>query len=202
MSSNQKMPDQQIISLFNQTFYQAYNTQLIGGGEEPEYIPADKYVTYHRIIYRQDYIASALHEIAHWCIAGERRRQQHDYGYWYIPDGRNEQEQTQFEWVESKSQALEWIFSKASKRQFIISVDNLDNAQSTSNGPSLNFKRNIVEHAQGYCQGALNTRASIWSRALYCNCGDNDCGDNNSGDSDPELLNYLDITHYSLEALR
>jgi elongation factor P hydroxylase len=202
MSQHQEMPDQQIITLFNKTFYKGFNTQLIGGGKEPEYIPADKHVTYHRIIYRQDYIASALHEIAHWCIAGVRRRQQHDYGYWYIPDGRNVQEQAEFEWVESKSQALEWIFSKASKRQFTISVDNLDNAQSTSNGPSLNFKQNIVECALHYCQGGLNTRASMWSRALFSRYSDIDCGDNNSGDNDPELLNYLDITHYYLEALR
>lgn len=197
MSSNQKMPDKQIVALFNQTFRQTYNTALIGGGEEPEYIPADKYVTYHRIIYTQDYIASALHEIAHWCIAGRVRRQQLDYGYWYIPDGRSEEEQTQFEWVESKSQALEWIFSNASKRQFIISIDNLDNTQSRCNAPSINFKRNIIEHAQRYCQGALNARASIWSQALYRQYGGNNGSDNND-----ELLNYLDVAHYSLEALR
>jgi elongation factor P hydroxylase len=185
------MQDKQIAILFNKTFQQTYNTQLISGGDEPEYIPADNRVNHHRIIYKQDYIASALHEIAHWCIAGECRRQQRDYGYWYVPDGRNEQEQAEFEWVESKSQALEWVFSLACKRQFVISVDNLDNTQSRFDGPSLNFKQNIVNQAKRYCQGALNARASIWCHAL----------NNKHGGNELESLDYLNSDHYCLDAL-
>jgi elongation factor P hydroxylase len=186
------MQDIQIITLFNKTFQQAYNTRLVSGGEEPEYIPADNRVEYHRIIYKQDYIASALHEIAHWCIAGEVRRQQHDYGYWYIPDGRNQQQQAEFESVESKSQALEWVFSNACKRQFVISVDNLDNDQSRFDGAKLNFKHNIVEQARRYCQGGLNTRASLWCREL-----------NNEVDvGELEPPHYLNKANYSLDTLR
>ncbi len=53
------------------------------------------------------FYASALHEIAHWCIAGENRCQQVDYGYWYEPNGRSEERQFEFEKVEVKPQALE-----------------------------------------------------------------------------------------------
>ena len=196
MSSNQKIQDKEIVILFNQMFQHTYNTQLIGGGGEPEYIPANDRVNYHRIIYAQDYSASALHEVAHWCIAGQQRRLQQDYGYWYVPDGRNQQEQVEFEWVESKSQALEWIFAKACKHQFIVSVDNLESTQSQFAGPSLNFKQNIVKHALRYCQGELNTRASRWSDALHRQCSVNDCVDESSSS-----LHFLDSDHYCLEAL-
>ena len=83
----------QLVDIFNQAFSDGYNTRLVKGGKEPEYLPADDDCHYHRIIFTRDYFASALHEIAHWCIAGEQRRQQHDYGYWYAPDGRNIQQQ-------------------------------------------------------------------------------------------------------------
>ena len=197
MSSYRKMQDKQIAILFNQLFHRAYNTQLIGGGDEPEYLPADDRVNYHRIIYTQDYSASALHEVAHWCIAGEQRRLRHDYGYWYIPDGRNQQQQENFEWVESKSQALEWIFAKACGHEFTVSVDNLENINCQFKGPSLNFKKNIVQHARRYCQGDLNSRANIWSEALYRQCSINE--DANDSSSCPD---FLDSAHYCLEALR
>jgi elongation factor P hydroxylase len=190
------MQDKQIVLLFNKMFQQTYNTQLIGGGSEPEYIPAADRFSYHRIIYTQDYSASALHEIAHWCIAGEQRRLQHDYGYWYIPDGRNQRQQTEFEWVESKSQALEWIFAKACKHQFMVSVDNLSNVQSQFEGSSHNFKKNIVKHARRYCQGDLNVRASLWSEALYRQSSADVCDDDGS-----VSLHFLDGAHYCLGAL-
>ena len=74
-------------AIFNRLFTERFNTQLIGGVDEPEYIPADDVAT-HRLYYRQDYFSSALHETAHWCIAGEERRLRPDFGYWYNPDGR------------------------------------------------------------------------------------------------------------------
>lgn len=52
-----------------------------------------------------------MHELAHWCIAGPERRLLADYGYWYEPDGRTEQIQAEFEKVEVKPQAVEWILS-------------------------------------------------------------------------------------------
>ena len=50
---------------------------------------------------------SALHEVAHWCIASAGRRRCRDYGYWYIPPPRDATAQTEFFAVEARVQALE-----------------------------------------------------------------------------------------------
>jgi elongation factor P hydroxylase len=80
----------------------------------------------NKIFFTRDYFASALHEVAHWCIAGEQRRMHVDYDYWYAPDGRNAQEQAHFEQAEVKPQALEWAFSIACNKSLKVSSDNLD----------------------------------------------------------------------------
>ena len=139
---------------FNQSLGQRYCTQLIGGGDEPEYIPASDGGV-HRILYRNDYIASALHELAHWSIASATRGELSDYGYWYEPDGRNKQQQQLFEQVEIKPQAIEWLFAIACGVAFSVSADNLD--QST--GPSEAFVANVVAQAKHYCSGNLPPRA-------------------------------------------
>ncbi len=151
-----------LIELFNGLFLTSTNTILVGGGHEPEYIPADISFPNHRIIFSHDYSASALHEIAHWCVAGEARRKMLDYGYWYVPDGRNEQQQNAFEQVEVKPQALEWLFSESCGLSFRVSADNLDGGTA----PSLKFKQNIVKQAQDYCVSGLNERASRWLNTL------------------------------------
>ena len=152
----------QLVDIFNQAFSDGYNTRLVKGGKEPEYLPADDDCHYHRIIFTRDYFASALHEIAHWCIAGEQRRQQHDYGYWYAPDGRNIQQQQQFEQVEVKPQALEWLFSTAAKTPFRVSADNLDSAL----GASDTFKASIVEQVHHYCEQGMGERPAKFIQAL------------------------------------
>lgn len=80
----------------------------------------------HQIVFRSDYFSSALHEIAHWCIAGPERRLQVDYGYWYAPDGRDDATQKQFLQVEVLPQAIEWGFCLACGVKFNISLDNLN----------------------------------------------------------------------------
>lgn len=112
-------------SIFESCFLRAMQTRLVAGGEEPLYLPADSRYDYHQIIFRSDYAASALHEAAHWCIAGEQRRRQVDYGYWYEPDGRGVAQQRIFESVEVRPQAIEWLFSVAAGRPFRVSLDNL-----------------------------------------------------------------------------
>jgi len=79
-------------SVFNALFLPTYGTRLVGGADEPLYLPA-KHGKPHTIYYRDDYTSSALHECAHWCIAGPERRQLEDYGYWYAPDGRSREQQ-------------------------------------------------------------------------------------------------------------
>jgi elongation factor P hydroxylase len=117
-----------LIDLFNRTFYDKFQTRLVRGQDEPIYIPANGSCDYHQIVFAHGYFASALHEIAHWCIAGPQRRLQEDYGYWYCPDGRDEKQQRAFEQVEIKPQAIEWAFTQAAGRRFQVSTDNLNGA--------------------------------------------------------------------------
>jgi elongation factor P hydroxylase len=136
-----------VVRLFNQVFLKSYRTRLIGGGDEPEYIPAPDSNSEHNIIFTRDYFASALHEIAHWCIAGEQRRQLADYGYWYAPDGRTDNQQQQFEVVEAKPQAVEWLFSHACGSYFRLSTDNLNGEVAISDG----FKKSVLNEVQAIC---------------------------------------------------
>lgn len=114
-----------LIKLFNDYFRSAWNTELVRGADEPLYRPAGGAQKYHQIIFAHGYFSSALHEIAHWCVAGPERRLLEDFGYWYKPDGRNVAEQIEFEKVEVKPQALEWVFSIAAGMRFRVSADNL-----------------------------------------------------------------------------
>ncbi|WP_394127161.1 elongation factor P hydroxylase [Vibrio hepatarius] len=117
---------QDLITIFNATFFEQYNTKLELGGDEPIYLPADDVSPYHRIIFARGFYASGMHEIAHWCVAGPERRLLEDFGYWYEPDGRTEQVQAEFEKVEIRPQAYEWILSKSAGFPFTVSCDNLN----------------------------------------------------------------------------
>lgn len=117
---------QQLIDIFEQCFGEEYNTKLVKGDDEPVYLPADDTTPYNQIVFAHGFFTSALHEISHWCIAGEKRRQQVDYGYWYCPDGRDEKTQCDFEVVEIKPQALDWFFCVATGIPFNVSCDNLE----------------------------------------------------------------------------
>lgn len=110
----------------NAAVLHSYNTRLVGGFDEPFYqAPTNGQPA--EIRYTRDYARSALHELAHWCVAGDRRRRLDDYGYWYAPDGRDTQQQQLFFRVEARPQALEKHFCSALGLAFDISVDNLDN---------------------------------------------------------------------------
>jgi hypothetical protein len=110
----------------NAAVLRSYNTRLVGGFDEPFY-QASVNGQPAEIRYTHDYARSALHELAHWCVAGDRRRRLDDYGYWYAPDGRDTQQQQLFFRVEVRPQALEKHFCSALGLAFDISVDNLDN---------------------------------------------------------------------------
>ena len=148
--------------LFNQLFERSTNTRLAGGAKEPLYQPAMIAGDSHYIYFTQDYFASALHEVAHWCIAGKERRRQVDYGYWYVPDGRNPEQQRQFERVEAKPQALEWIFCRAAQFPFQLSVDNL----AANNLDKDAFKDRVWQQVQRYCQGDIPARGAQFAQAL------------------------------------
>jgi elongation factor P hydroxylase len=142
---------QAIIQLFDGLFLNTENTILLGGSDEPLYIPSKTASKPHRLIFRENFVSSALHEIAHWCIAGKQRRLQPDFGYWYQPDGRNIDQQAQFEAVEIKPQALEWIFSNACGQKFTPSADNL-NASDNFVVDNSAFKKALAKQARQWCK--------------------------------------------------
>ena len=81
-------------------------------------------------MFAHGFYASALHEIAHWLVAGDKRRLLEDYsGDRDCPDGRDKQKQAEFENVEIKPQAIEWLLSTAAGFEFNVSVDNLNGEQ-------------------------------------------------------------------------
>ena len=121
MSTGEPLDAHQVMGLFNQEFAESDTTELIGGAAEPYYEPG----SLNRIYFRADYVRSALHEIAHWCVAGSRRRQLADYGYWYSPDGRGVAQQQAFFAVEARPQAIERCFCEAIGIPFSPSVDNV-----------------------------------------------------------------------------
>lgn len=119
-----------LIALFNQCFQHSHRTRLAYGQEEPIYIPANDEQDAHIIYFAHGFFSSALHETAHWLLAGEQRRLLVDYGYWYTPDGRTAEQQALFQQVEVKPQALEWILSNACGYPFRLSFDNLNGVTS------------------------------------------------------------------------
>ncbi len=155
--------------IFNDLFSSKYNIRLEGGANEPIYLPTSSDCKTNRLIFRSNYISSALHEVAHWCLAGDKRRKMIDYGYWYNKDGRSNIEQKIFEEVEIKPQALEWIFSIASNNTFNISVDNLDD----DTEPSYYFLKSISDQAHSWCIESLPNRALLFVNALVCYTGIN-----------------------------
>ena len=121
MSSGELLDAHQLARLFNREFAVSGETELIGGAAEPYYQPGAP----HRVYFRADYVRSALHEVAHWCVAGARRRQLPDYGYWYSPDGRDAEQQQAFFAVEARPQEIERCFCEAISIPFSPSVDNV-----------------------------------------------------------------------------
>jgi elongation factor P hydroxylase len=176
-------------ALFNQAFLTSHNTRLVGGGDEPLYQPsvclnrsqdsaeirrqlklgrpdAREYLnaTESHIYYREDFFASALHEVAHWCIAGEQRRKLIDYGYWYEPDGRSPSKQADFQIAECKPQALEWIFSIICRSDFSVSIDNLQSIEAPHNAAP--FVTMVQQTVLEYCANGLPLRAQVFAIAL------------------------------------
>ncbi len=146
---------QDLIRLFEQCFYQSYKTRLVKGEDEPVYLPANEHCHDHQIIFAHGYYASALHEISHWCMAGEARRLLEDFGYWYLPDGRNAEQQNEFEKVEIKPQAIEWAFCVAAGKKFNISADNLNGAEADTE----NFKISVYQQVKEFIEKGFPIRA-------------------------------------------
>jgi len=153
---------QDLIDIFNDCFSKEYNTQLIKGLDEPIYLPADETRPFHALFFANGFFASALHECSHWLIAGDKRRVQVDFGYWYVPDGRTADQQKLFQQVEVKPQAIEWILSVASGYRFHLSLDNL-----SGDGFDLDaFKNAVYNQVKTYCEEGISIRADLFRQAL------------------------------------
>lgn len=149
--------------LFDNAFAATCNTVLRGGANEPLYTPALTDAP-AQIRYRDDFVSSALHEVAHWCIAGAVRRRQIDYGYWYAPDGRSRQQQWDFERVEARPQALEWVFSQCCGVPFALSLDNLSGDVDPAD--RLRFAGEVVSQAETFLAAGLPPRARRFCAAV------------------------------------
>ncbi|MGB2740917.1 MAG: elongation factor P hydroxylase [Cognaticolwellia sp.] len=154
---------QDLIELFDNAFYQIYNTRLVAGGDEPIYLPNNAQSDFNQIIFTHDYYASALHEIAHWCLAGSSRRLLEDFGYWYIPDGRDLIQQQAFEKVEIKPQAIEWALCIAAGKDFDVSTDNLLGEGQTDR---FSFKAKVYQQVLKYLDVGFPDDAAIFIAAL------------------------------------
>lgn len=164
-SAGERFSSAQLERIFAGCFASGWRTKLVGGADEPFYRPAAGPGDFHLLHYRSDYFASALHEVAHWCIAGEQRRQLADFGYWYAPDGRGPEQQQAFEAVEAAPQALEWYFSLACGYPFQVSADNLGDAGGAL-PDTTPFKRRILARARHWQSHGLPQRADLFFRAL------------------------------------
>lgn len=150
-----------LCTLFDGLFLEVEGTRLRGGASEPLYCPgfgAAPAVIYFRL----DYQASALHEVAHWCLAGPQRRRRVDYGYWYAPEGRDAAQQAAFFAVEAAPQALESLFCEALGVPFAPSVDN-PGAPAPDLSP---FLAALERHRQRWAVKGLPPRAARFRDAL------------------------------------
>lgn len=152
-----------LIRIFDNCFFETYNTRLVRGGDEPSYQPADTTRSYHAIFFAHGFFSSALHECAHWLLAGYKRRQLEDFGYWYVPDDlRTAAEQAAFLKMEVKPQALEWILSQATAYRFRVSIDNLNGTPTDTT----QFKESVYHQVLHYCQQGLPPRAAYFYEQL------------------------------------
>ncbi|MCB1684816.1 MAG: elongation factor P hydroxylase [Pseudomonadales bacterium] len=148
------LTDRQIAGCFNVHDGPVHGVRLIGGAAEPLYLPAGP-ATPALIRYTQDYARSALHELAHWCLAGRERRSQIDYGYWYQPPPRSRVQQAQFMAAEVPVQALESLFARACGLSFRVSVDDFD----ITTAEEAAFSEAVAERARCLEAGGLPRRA-------------------------------------------
>jgi elongation factor P hydroxylase len=154
--------DLDITRCFNTTFARSDHVVLVGGAEAPFYVPA---TAPHRSIirYRENFAASALHEVAHWCRAGRARRLHYDFGYWYLPPPRDKDATDAFLDAEVPAQALESIFSAAAGLPFRVSLDDLELELS---GFRDQFAARVAARVQQWWSNGLPGRAARFEAAL------------------------------------
>ena len=114
--------------MFNECFLESEQTRLVGGAREPWYEPISAAGEVAMLYCRADYLASALHETAHWCLATPAQRALTDFGFSYIAPPRTLAQQRRFFELELPVQSLEAFFSEAAGVEFRVSSDSFDEA--------------------------------------------------------------------------
>lgn len=160
------MSSEVVIDLFNRTFAETEGVRLVHSDGDPVYLPRNENCPYDRICFANGFFSSALHEVAHWCVAGPERRRLVDYGYWYRPDGRTPEEQAEFERVEARPQAIEWIFTVAAGREFHVSSDNLSSAVASVPTARHRFHLVVADQVHSLLEKGLPIRASRFVEVL------------------------------------
>ena len=150
-----------IAATFNRSFAASHRTVLQLGGDEPLFLPATSSQC-AVIVSNRDYPASALHEIAHWCLASARRRTQVDYGYWYEPPPRSAVTQSRFLAAEERNQALEALLTEAAGLPFEVSLDAIGATQTQR----CEFAARVSCRVEALRAGGLPWRAARFHAAL------------------------------------
>lgn len=159
-----------VIEVFDRCFAESFATVVCGGAPEPSYEPADGCVP-ARLYCREDYVASALHEVAHWCLAGRDRRLRLDFGFNYQPPPRTTEQQKAFFRAELRAQTLELIFSNVAGVCFYPSIDDLDGLHEHL---VQQFERDIVRSVPSmlrWLQTQQGRRARVFREALRVAAG-------------------------------
>ena len=144
----------------------AERARLVAGADEPQFLPAGRLRPVGEVVWARGLAQSCLHEAAHWLRAGRERRRLVDYGYWYLPDGRDAEAQARFEGLEAEVQGLEWILSAAAGVEFRVSCDNLLRPD-----PTPAFRAAIAQAAGDRLRRGLGGRAARLVAALRARSG-------------------------------
>lgn len=85
------------------------------------------------------------------------------FGYWYCPDGCDAMTQSQFEDVEVKPQAFEWLFCVAAGFPFNVSCDNLEGDVEPDR---IAFQRRVHARVMALLEQGIPERPARFIRAL------------------------------------
>ncbi|WP_283710426.1 elongation factor P hydroxylase [Pseudoalteromonas prydzensis] len=154
-------------------FRKIFPTLIIQGGAEEPFYEAPKGNLNAVLYFRDNYPRSLLHEISHYCLAGDRRRSLDDFGYWYSPCGRTEDEQLRFEAVEARPQGLEKAICEVVGLKFSPSLDDF-----SGRPPSEQFLVNLEKAYQEMSSRPPLTAQKLLSGLRSHCCGQliSDCG--------------------------
>jgi len=123
ISMKNTLNDDELCKTLIRKFSYVFPDLIIKGGVEEPFYEAPKGNSKAILYFRSNYPRSLLHELCHYCLSGETRRQLDDFGYWYFPCGRTADEQLLFEKVEARPQGLEKLMCEIVGITFIPSLD-------------------------------------------------------------------------------